>query len=103
MVRLKTVASQVTTVSLFVDACFKHTQTTRNKPFLVPVVKKQCMSQLLHQWAHDDDTPRAVDEDRWPHSDQQCDWGPEFDQIISKNNSMLRISYEEFVDSLDSP
>merc|ERR1712070_1334312 len=102
MVKLKTVASQVKTVSLFVDACFKHTQTTRNKPFVVPVVKKQCMSQLLHQWVHDNDTPRAVDEDRWPHLDQQCDWGPEFEQIISKNSSMLMVSYEDFVKSLDT-
>ena len=67
-------------MSYFVDACFKHTQTDRNKPFLVPIVDHQTIAMSLHRWMNigihdgrDDDgavPTRTLDKDPWPHEGQ---------------------------------
>ena len=78
---VKAVAKYNDQLSFFVDACFKHTQTDRNKPFLVPIVDHQTISMSIHRWMHegayyaaDDSTgvvqTRTLDDEAWPHEGQ---------------------------------
>merc|ERR1711998_522005 len=90
-------------VSYFVDCCFKHAQTDRNKPFKVPSVHGEDMSMALHRWLNLDHREhthgviqtRTVDTEAWPHAGQKCDLGPEWQQFIK--NDAFEMSNGDFV------
>lgn len=100
---LKKTAGHNQNVSYFVDCCFKHAQTDRNKPFKVPSVHGEDMSMALHRWLNLDHREhthgviqtRTVDTEAWPHAGQKCDWGPEWQQFIK--NDAFEMSNGDFV------
>jgi len=101
LIKLKSVASSCSKVSYFVDACFKHTQTDRNSIFMIPIVSDSTISMSVHRWLQGD-AVRNLDEDPWPHQNQQCDWGPEWEQFLdSGSSSKLMMSTDDYMDLLD--
>merc|ERR1711998_585121 len=82
-------------VTLFVDSCFKHGQIERDKPFRVPKVHHSTIPMNLHMWfgrikTGNSANVREVDGQPWPHRDQQCDWGPEWEQWLNNTGLICR-------------
>lgn len=88
------VVSQNENISMFVDACFAHSQTDTTKLFTYPVIVHVTISMALTTWWRSGHM-RQLDGEPWPHKEQQCAWGPEWNAFV--NHSTFTVEYEDFI------
>lgn len=87
-------------VSWFVDSCFAHSQVDTDKLFDLTMINGTSISEALHQWYNVSAAgggirgTRIIDPYEWPHSGQECAWGPSWDSYMTNHSESL-----EFGDS----